>query len=227
MRPPGSARCAKCHAPSEGYCCCTQTDKGPTFCEHPQPTHKTQRDTSTKTERPTRLQRTHNRRTNKESAQNNTNDGQYGGEKAYSPIPSNKVSTSRQSHLPDCEHPSYVQNPRDRRPLNTTHRHPTPRRSRLPSLQSRQNLLDRNQQDTTRKDSTKQRNRGNVAQGNTNRPQQTKIHNNGTRHTARGAVGQGERGRAERSHNTCHQVPTDTAQKTEQGKGKPRTAFCR
>ena len=37
-----------------------------------------------------------------------------------------------------------VQNPR---PLITTHWHPTPRRSHLPSLQSRQNLLDRYQQD--------------------------------------------------------------------------------
>ena len=60
------------------------------------------------------------------------------------------------------------------------HRIATRQRSRLPSVQSRQNLLDRNQQNTTRKDSTKQRKRGNVAQRNTNRPQQTKIHCNGT-----------------------------------------------
>ena len=56
-----------------------------------------------------------------------------------------------------------VQNPRDCRLPITTHRHPTSRRRRLPSLQSRENHLDRNQQDTTRKDSTRQRNLGNVA----------------------------------------------------------------
>ena len=132
MRPPGSARCAKCHASSKGYCCCTQTDKGPTQCEHPQPTHKTQRDTSTETEKPTRFQRTHNRNRQRIGpAHSNTNDGEYGGEKAYSPIPSNKVSTSRQSHLPDCEHPSRRTEPT--RPQTTHHDAQAPQVTTEPS----------------------------------------------------------------------------------------------
>ena len=88
-------------------CCCTQTNKGPTLCEHPQSTHKTQkvhkhRDRETHTvskgTQPKDRQR-------KDTEQHQTTENME-AKIAYSPIPPNKVTTSRQSHLPDCEHPS-------------------------------------------------------------------------------------------------------------------------
>ena len=50
---------------------------------------------------------------------------------AYSPIPSNKVSTSRQSHLPDCEHPSRRTEPT--RSLTTHHDAQAPHATTEPS----------------------------------------------------------------------------------------------
>ena len=42
LRSQGGARRVLCHASSEDYCCCTQTNKGSTPCEHPRPKHNTQ-----------------------------------------------------------------------------------------------------------------------------------------------------------------------------------------
>ena len=78
----------------------------------------------------------------------------------------NEAPTSRQTIFQTANTHQDVHNLRDQYPLITTHRHPKPRRSHLPSLQRRQNLLDRYQQDRSREDSINQRNRGSVAQGN-------------------------------------------------------------
>ena len=103
---------------------------------------KHRRNTSTETEKPTRFQRAHNLRTNKESAQNNLNRQRkrrrkrpiHQSQRIKSPRHDRAIFQTANTHQD-------VHDPRNRNPLITTHRHPTPRRSHLPSLQSRQNLL--------------------------------------------------------------------------------------
>ena len=120
-----------------------------------------------------------------------------------------------------------AQNLRDCRPLITTHRHPTSRRSRLPSLRSRQNLLDRNQQDTTRRiapnreDAVTWHTEKQTGHSSRRAITMAQKHSQGCKRTRRAWA------RKAKGHNTCHQLPTDTDQRTEQGKGKPRTAYSR
>ena len=56
-RPHVGAKCGMCRASSEGYCCCTQTNKGPnTLRALATKTTKHMRNTSTETEKPTRTE---------------------------------------------------------------------------------------------------------------------------------------------------------------------------
>ena len=110
-----------------------------TRVQHPASTRKhTQhrRDTGTETEKPTRFSMGTQPKDEKKYRPRTTSiDKEKGGERIKSPRHDRAIfRTAEQSHQD-------VQNPRDRYPLITTHRHTTPRRSRLPSLQSRQNLL--------------------------------------------------------------------------------------
>ena len=115
MRPPGGAKCVMCHAPNECYCFCTQTNKGPTLCEHPQPTRKTQkghkhRDREThsvsKGTQPKDRQR-------KGPEQHQTTDNME-ATIAYSSIPSNKSPRHDRAAFQTANTDQDVQNPRDR-----------------------------------------------------------------------------------------------------------------
>ena len=225
-RPPGSARCAKCHASSEGYCCCAQTYKGPTHSEHPQPTDKTQRDTSTETEKPTRFQRTHNRNRQRVGPEQHKRQENMDPKEPVHQFHRIKSPHHDRAIFQTANTHQDAQNPRDCRPLITTHRHPTSRRSRLPSLRSRQNLLDRNQQDTTRRIAPNredavtwhtEKQTGHSSRRSTTMAQK---HSQGCKPTRRAWTRKAKR------HITCHQLPTDTDQRTG-GKGKPRTAKSR
>ena len=99
----------------------------------PEPTHKTQRDTSTETEKPTQFQRAHNRARDKQriGPEQPQSTEKKEAKIANTPIPANKAPTSRQSHLPDCEHPSRRTQPT--RTLSTHHDAQAPHATTEPS----------------------------------------------------------------------------------------------
>ena len=154
-----------------------------------------------KTEKPTRFQREHNRRTDNGRPRSTLTDRENGGENNQFIHPKVQSPRHNRAIFQTAYTRQDVQNPRDHHSLNTTHRHSTSRPIHLPSLQSRQNLLDRYQQDGTGKDSTKQKNRGNVAHRTTARPQQTKIIQMGTETRSQGCSRTKKRQRREGNKN--------------------------
>ena len=180
-RPHGGARCGMCRASSEGLLLLhphIQGSNTPASTRNQNAGHGGSAGAGT--EKPTQFQRTHNQRTNKESAENNLK--RQRKRRRKEPIhqsqrvkphattePSSRLRTPIKTHI---IHEIAIHSHDAQAPHATTEPSFFTAEPSEPS--------GRYQQDGTREDSTKQRNRGNVAQGNTVRPQQTKIKHKGT-----------------------------------------------
>ena len=131
---------------------------------------------------------------------------------ANRPIPTNdKPPTSRQSQLPDCEHPTRRTYITYEIIIHSSRRTGTPRHDGavFRSPQSRQNHLDRYQQGRTKRGQHQTENsRGNVAQGNAIRPpRQRPIKYNGMETQSQGCSRSNKRKQGERENQCAMEHP--------------------